>query len=61
MEQLLKFGTKAVKFRYIEAVTTYNNEVTVYTAHNHYTAYYSCPAVAKDEWQKIMKQIEERG
>lgn len=61
MEQMLTFGSKAVKYQYIEAVTTYNNEVTVYTANNHYTVYYDCPALAKKAYEEILKKIEARG
>ena len=60
MSQFLLLGNnKAIKFRYIEGVTVYNNEVTVYTTHNHYTVYYQSREIAQAEYVAILKKIEE--
>ena len=61
MEQLLLFAKKAVKFRSIEAVSIYHNEVTVHTPNNRYTAYYANNEEAQKAYEEIIQKIENRG
>lgn len=62
MNQFLLWGnSKAIKFQCIEGVDICGNEVTVYTTHNRYTAYYRSIKIAQEEYVAILKKIEERG
>ena len=61
MEQMLTFGKKAVKYRCIEGVTYYMNQVTVHTPNNSYTTYYDNNAQAKQAYEEILAKIEARG
>ena len=61
MEQLLKFGKKAVKYRSIEGVILYNDEVTIQTANNRYTVYYCSKEAAEEAYNAIIEKIEARG
>ena len=61
MELFIQFGTKAVRMDKIEGVTLYRNEVTVYTATNHYTCYYDTNQTAQNVYHNLLEKLEKEG
>ena len=56
--RFIKFGSKSVKVESVEAVTIYVNEVTIHTERNRYTTYYQDIKTAKEDYARIIQELE---
>ena len=59
--KFIEFGTKAVRIDKIEGVTLYRNEVSIQTANNRYTCYYSTNEKAEQVYHEIIEKLIEEG